>query len=327
MIVTLTANPSLDRTLEVPHLRHGSVLRATARHTDPGGKGVNVSRALAANGRKTVAVLPCGGTAGDRLAELLAPQGVEVLAVPVLGEIRVNISVVEPGGTVTKINEPGPVLTAQELDALAEATVRAGQGAAWIALSGSLPPGTPDDLYAQLIHRIRGTGGHFPLIAVDSSGAPLLAALAAGPDLIKPNRAELAEASGLPVTTLGEAVAAAHALRARGARTVLASLGADGALLVDGSGAVHGRARVAEPRSAVGAGDALLAGYLSAGHLSAGQPATGSGGAEALAEAVAWGAAATSLPGSRMPGRHDLDRGAVHLDPDFDPTRPLTERN
>jgi 1-phosphofructokinase len=315
MIVTLTPNPSLDRTLEVLELHRGSVLRATARHTDPGGKGVNVSRALAANGRKTVAVLPCGGIAGSRLAELLAPQGVEVLAVPVLGEIRVNISVVEPDGTVTKINEPGPVLTPQELDALAEAAVRAGQGAAWVALSGSLPPGAPDDLYAQLITRIRSAGG--PLVSVDSSGAPLVAALAAGPDLIKPNRAELAEASGLPVTTLGEAVAAALALRDRGACTVLASLGADGALLVDGSGAVHGRAHVAEPRSAVGAGDALLAGYLSAG----------SGGAEALAEAVAWGAAATSLPGSRMPGRDHLDRASVRLDPYFDPTHPLTERN
>ena len=315
MIVTLTPNPSLDRTLEVPDLRRGSVLRATARHTDPGGKGVNVSRALAANGRKTVAVLPCGGIVGSRLAELLAPQGVEVLAVPVLGEIRVNISVVEPDGTVTKINEPGPVLTPQELDALAEAVVRAGQEAAWVALSGSLPPGAPDDLYAHLISRIRSAGG--PQIAVDSSGVPLVAALAAGPDLIKPNRAELAEASGLPVTTLGEAVAAALALRDRGARTVLASLGADGALLVDGSGAVHARARVADPRSAVGAGDALLAGYLSAG----------SGGAEALAEAVAWGAAATSLPGSRMPGRDHLDRASVHLDPNFDPSHPLTERN
>ncbi|MFC1401152.1 MULTISPECIES: 1-phosphofructokinase family hexose kinase [Streptacidiphilus] len=315
MIVTLTPNPSLDRTLEVPDLHRGVVLRATARRTDPGGKGVNVSRALAANGRKTVAVLPCGGIVGSRLAELLAPQGVEVLAVPVLGEIRVNISVVEPDGTVTKINEPGPVLTPQELDALAEAAVRAGQGAAWVALSGSLPPGAPDDLYARLITRIREAGG--PLIAVDSSGVPLVAALAAGPDLVKPNRAELAEASGLPVTTLGEAVTAALALRDRGARTVLASLGADGALLVDGSGAVHGRARVAEPRSAVGAGDALLAGYLSAGN----------GGTEALAEAVAWGAAATSLPGSRMPGREHLDRAGVHLDPNFDPNHPLTERN
>src|SRR5581483_9917827 len=108
MIVTLTANPSLDRTLEVPALRRGSVIRSSAVHTDPGGKGVNISRALAAHGRKTLAVLPAGGAEGAQLSALLIPQGVDLVEVPVAGASRINVSLVEPDGTVTKVNEAGP---------------------------------------------------------------------------------------------------------------------------------------------------------------------------------------------------------------------------
>ncbi|QOV40826.1 1-phosphofructokinase family hexose kinase [Streptomyces ferrugineus] len=315
MIVTLTPNPSLDCTLEVPDLRPGSVIRATGSRLDPGGKGVNISRALAANGHRTVAVLPCGGTEGERLAELLASEGVEVVTVPITDSVRVNISVVEPDGTVTKLNVAGPQLAATEIDALAAATCATANGVGWVALAGNLPRGAPVDLYAHLVSRLRGSGA--ARIAVDSSGAPFAAALPAGPDLVKPNQGELAEAAGMPVTTLGEALTAANALRARGARTVLASLGPDGALLVGDSAVWHAEQRVAEPRSSVGAGDALLAGYLAAS----------TEGPAALAEALAWGAAAVSQPGSGMPRQWDLDRSAVVVHPRIDPDRPLSERN
>jgi 1-phosphofructokinase len=312
VIVTLTANPSVDRTVEVDALVRGAVLRARASRVDPGGKGVNVSRALAANGRNTCAVLPAGGWEGDQLAALLAPEGVPVALVPVGGSIRANVSVVEPDGTVTKLNEPGPTLSEAELEAVAVATVAAAADADWVAIAGSLPPGAPVDLYARLTRRLAPLAVR---VAVDTSGPPLVGALAAAPDLIKPNREELAEAAGRPVTTLGEAVAAAGELRRRGARAVLASLGADGALLVDGAGTVHGEAAVPRPRSAVGAGDALLAGFL----------AGGGSGPDALAEALAWGAAATSLPGSRMPRPGDLDPAAVRISTRIDPDRPLKE--
>ncbi|MER6612110.1 1-phosphofructokinase family hexose kinase [Streptomyces xantholiticus] len=315
MIVTLTPNPSLDRTLEVPDLRPGSVIRATGTRLDPGGKGVNISRALAANGHRTMAVLPCGGTEGEQLAGLLASEGVEVVTVPIADSVRVNISVVEPDGTVTKLNAAGPRLSATEIDALATATCAAANGVRWVALAGNLPPGAPVDLYAHLVSCLRGSGA--PRIAVDSSGAPFAAALRAGPDLVKPNRGELAEATGMPVTTLGEALTAANVLRARGARTVLASLGPDGALLVGDATVLHGEQRVAELRSSVGAGDALLAGYLAA--LSE--------GSAALAEALAWGAAAVSQPGSGMPGLWDLDRSAVVVHTHIDPDRLISERN
>ena len=314
MIVTLTPNPSVDRTIEVEVLHRGAVLRARSSRVDPGGKGVNVSRALAANGRKTRAVLPGGGWEGEQLAALLAPADVPVVVVPVAEPVRANVSVVEPDGTVTKLNELGPRLSPEEVEALTAATVGAAADAEWLACTGSLPPGAPIDFYASVVERL---GAASVKVAVDSSGAPLVAALEAGPDLVKPNREELAEATGLPVATLGDVVAAAEQLRARGARTVLASLGADGAVLVEAGRATYGHARVERPRSAVGAGDAMLAGFL----------AGGGSGPQALAEALAWGAAAASLPGSRMPTPDDLDHAAVSLADRIDPDRPLTERS
>ncbi len=314
MIVTVTPNPSVDRTIEVDTLVRGAVLRARASRVDAGGKGVNVSRALAANGHKTRAVLPSGGWEGEQLAALLDPEGIDVVVVPIRGAVRANVSVVEPDGTVTKLNEPGPILSAAELDALTEATVTAAAGADWVAVSGSLPPGAPADFYARLAGRVRQVGVR---VAVDTSGAALAAALPAGPDVIKPNREELAEVSGRPIATLGEAVAAATELCRGGIGTVLASLGADGALLVDAGGAVHGTAPVEVARSAVGAGDALLAGFLAAG----------GSGPRALEEALAWGAAAASLPGSQMPHPDDLDRAAVRLSDTIDADRILVERS
>jgi 1-phosphofructokinase len=314
MIVTLTPNPSLDRTVEVDELVRGAVLRVTAAHVEPAGKGVNVARALARSGHKVRAVLPAGGAEGVELAALLAGEGLDTTLVPVHGAVRTNVSVVEPDGTVTKLNEPGPELRAAELDALVTATAAAAGHADWVALSGSLPPGAPDDFYARVVAQLRGSAR----VAVDSSGPALVAALAAGPALIKPNREELAEATGREIRTLRDAIGAAEELRRRGAGAVLVSLGPDGALLVDAGGAVHGEA-AAVRRSTVGAGDALLAGFL-AGALN--DPGT-----TALAEALAWGAAAVSLPGSRMPGPADLDRTAVRLHADLDLDLVLDHRS
>lgn len=317
MIVTVTPNPSLDRTVEVDALVRGAVLRARRARVDAGGKGVNISRALAANGIATVAVVPSGGSEGRQLAALLGLPGVELVLVGVAGAVRANISVVEPDGTVTKINEPGPELSPEEARALMDTTLAAASrtgGATWVAASGSLPPGVGSDFYRRLIEHLAGTGVR---IAVDTSGEALTLALPAGPDVVKPNREELAEAVGGDLGTLGDVVDAAERLRDKGARAVLASLGAAGAILVDGSGATHGEAAVANPQSAVGAGDALLAGFLAAGGH----------GSEALAEGLAWGAAAASLPGSRMPAPADLRRDAVRLHDTVERSRRLGPTN
>ena len=305
MIVTLTLNPSLDRAIEVDKLVRGAVIRADSARLDPGGKGVNVSRALLANGVKSRAVVPVGAEEGDQLVRLLAAEGVDMVTVPISGRTRSNITIAEPDGTVTKINEPGATLSETEIEALADAIRTTAGSADWVVICGSLPPDAPDDLYARLCGRLRAAGIR---VALDTSGPALLAALLAGPTLVKPNREELAEAAGRPITTLADVAAAASELRSSTDLFVLASLGADGALLVDADGVTFGRCPVEEPRSAVGAGDALLAGFL----------AGGGHGPAALAEGLAWGAAAVGLPGSRMPCPADIDRDHVHIDRDPD---------
>jgi 1-phosphofructokinase len=299
MIVTLTLNPSLDRTLELPVLERGRVLRAAAAHLDPGGKGVNVTRALLANGFESCAVLPCGGPEGQELARMLAADQVAAAAVPVAGHTRSNITLVErTTGTVTKINEPGGALTAAEFDGVAAAVLDRVHTADWVVLCGSLPPGLGPDTYADLTRRFATAGAQ---VAVDTSGPALRAALAAEPDLVKPNREELAEAVGRDLPDLAAVVEAAQALRELGARAVLVSLGPEGAVLVDASGSCMARGPRLAPRSTVGAGDALLAGYLAAGGA----------GPKALLEALAWGGAAVRLPGSRMPGPGDISRDGI----------------
>ncbi len=306
MIVTLTPNPSIDRTVSVPALEHGEVNRAQDSRIDPGGKGINVARALTANGTDALAVLPSGGPEGQLLETLLRRAGTAYTAVPIEGTTRMNVAVIEPDGTTTKLNEPGPTLTATEYDALyaavdAHLRQRTGGPVTWVVGSGSLTPGMPADCYADLVRRGHAAGIK---VAIDSSGSPLVAAVPAGPDLIKPNHEELEELVGRPLPTLADVRAAAAELVAGGIETVVVSLGRHGALAVDASAIAHASAHIDNPVSTVGAGDSLLAGYLHA-------VCRGAGLREALATGVAWGAAAVSLPGSRMPTPADV--AAIHV--------------
>lgn len=292
-------------------LERGGVVRALGTVVHPSGKGVNVSRALRAQGHPSRAVLPVGGHEGEQLQALAAEEGLDVVCVPIRASIRSNISVVEPDGTVTKLNEEGPVLSVEETDALMRATVDAAATARWLAACGSLPKGMDGGFYADLIVRV----GEFGVpVAVDSSGLALTAALAARPAVVKPNLDELAEATGARPRTLGEVVEAAHQLRRAGATSVLASLGPDGAVLVDAHASVHGESRPNAMRSAVGAGDALLAGFL----------AGGGSGRDALALGLVWAAAAISLPDSATPGPGDLRSSAAIVYARLDPARPLS---
>jgi 1-phosphofructokinase len=387
MIVTVTLNPSLDRAIEIDHLARGDVIRARSGRLDPGGKGVNVSRALLANGVASRAVLPCGGDEGAQLVRLLATEGVDLVAVPIGGHTRSNITLAEPDGTVTKVNEPGPTLSAVEFDAVTGQALAAAGSAGWVVVCGSLPPGVTPPAFGRLCRRIVAAGVK---LAVDTSGPALRAAAEAGAHLVKPNREELSDVVARQLRDRSDVVEAADRVRAWGAGAVLASLGADGAILVTADTVISGAATVPAPRSSVGAGDALLAGFLAAlttststidgfaapdrpvagnGALTTGNPATvgsaptdrpsgnadparvaGTGddagaavagpdrGAEArsgrsrrrrpdlvaaLAEGLAWGAAAVSLPGSRMPRPDDLRRDAVVIHPDSDLVRTL----
>ncbi len=296
MIVTITPNPSVDRTVLVDGIARGSVNRATSVRVDPGGKGVNVSRALTAHGTATSAVLPLGGPEGPVLRDLLAAAGVGVVPVPVAMSTRANIGIIEPDGTTTKINEPGPVLDAAEQELLlATAIGQLDRNPSWLVGSGSLPPGLDSDFYARLVTAAAERGVR---VAIDTTRSPLALAAAAGAALLKPNDEELAQVTGRELHTLGDVIVAAESLRAPGAQVVV-SLGARGALLVDDRGAVLAAATAATTRppvSTVGAGDSLLAGYLHAG----------TNDAAALATGVAWGTAAVALPGSQMPSPADV---------------------
>lgn len=317
MIITVTPNPSLDRTVTLGSpLTRGAVQRIDSVTVEPGGKGINVARALTSADVAAEAVLPA--TDSDPLLVALRAHGVPFTSVPIVQPVRTNLAITESDGTTTKLNERGAVVDASALEALTRCVLAKAQEASWVVLSGSLPPGIPDDWYAQVVSQLAPLGCR---VAVDTSEAPLAALAAAfevaAPDLIKPNAEELADLAGVSAAELEAAVAqgdtssvvtAALGLVARGVGAVLATLGAAGAVLVDGNGAWLATPPPIVPRSTVGAGDASLAGYLRA-------TVTGAGAPHRLQMAVAYGSAAAALPGSTLPTPAQLDLDAVRTHP------------
>ncbi|KAA1428829.1 1-phosphofructokinase family hexose kinase [Nocardioides antri] len=314
MILTVTPNPSIDRTVMLPgSLRPGAVHRADAVLFQPGGKGVNISRACVAAGVPTLAVLPVA--ADDGFVTELEHAGVAVRPAPPAGPMRINLTISEPDGTTTKINTAGATVGPTDLAELAEIVLDAAASARprWVVLAGSLPPGADADWYARLGSALRAQGHRF---AVDTSEEPLGALLAAGgaaaPDLIKPNAEELASVTGGDADALeadpAAAAAAAATLVGTAAGAVLATLGAAGAVLVDATGAWHASPPPITVVSTVGAGDASLFGYLLAELRGASAP-------ERLASAVAYGAAAAGLPGTTAPTPTDVRTAEVRVRP------------
>jgi 1-phosphofructokinase len=309
MIVTLTANPSADRAVVLPDaLVVGEVQRAVSSREDAGGKGVNVARVVAAAGADARAVVPVN--AHDPYRMLLEDTGIALDLVEVAGRARANLTITDPAGETTKLNLPGAELSAAEAEALTAGVVAAAEGATWLVLAGSLPPGVPATFYADLIVAVRARwGADAPLIAVDASGEALAAVVAtARPDLIKPNHEELAELVGEDHATdadlLADAARRATALVPDRVASALVTLGADGALLFTAEGSWRGRAPKIQVASTVGAGDSSLAGYLLAAVEGAAAP-------ERLARSIAYGAAAATLPGTQAPTPADLPAGPI----------------
>lgn len=313
MIITLTANPSIDRTVELPgELVRNAVIRAERAVEDPGGKGVNISRALHSSGFETVAVLPGDDT--DPVLNQLREASVECRNLPTGNPIRSNITIVEPDGTTTKVNAPGAPLNDIEQQQLTRLLIKEAVGASWVVLAGSLPPGIPSDYYSVVGRAIReALGEKAPRIAVDTSGNALRDALNgqdAMPNLIKPNAEELAELVGSPESAQElennpELTArTARTLVERGIENVLATLGGHGAVLVTAQGAWHAQHASVQVRSTVGAGDSSLAGFLIASEQ-------GKTPQECLMQAVAHGSAAASLPGTQLPRLDETTPEAV----------------
>lgn len=288
MIVTVTLNPSLDRTLAISALERGEVIRALDTREDPAGKGVNVARALAAFGDDVVAVLPVGGPMGRALVGMLDETDLDYQAVPIAGATRANVTVVEPDGTTTKLNEPGPNLSSDERAAVVAAVSRHATAGGWVVVAGSLAADQDTSVIADLAAVARAAGARF---ALDASGVALKEGLAAHPDLIKPNDEELGELLGRELVGREEVLTGCHEARDLGAAAVICSLGAEGAVLVDDQGVWQATGPKVEVRSTVGAGDSLLAGYLHGGGT----------GPEALRVGVAWATAAVGTPGTGVP--------------------------
>ena len=300
MIVTITPNPSIDRTLAIPPLVRGSLLRVQAVSAEAGGKGINVSRVLATQGHPTVAVAPLSRASASLFAALLGGT-VPLEVVQIGGDARINVSLVEADGTVTKVNEPGPPISADDVDRLVGRVAALAPSAQWVVGSGSLPRGAPVDLYRRLARSLPAG----VRMAVDADGDALRACIGEPIALLKPNRQELETLAGRPLATLGDVIEAASAVVATGAGCVLVSLGSDGAVVVDSSGVLHAEARIDDVRNTVGAGDALLAGFLAGGARR-----------DDLGRAVAWSVAACRSPGTRVRPvePRDFDAVVIHSD-------------
>ncbi|GAA3745822.1 1-phosphofructokinase [Salinactinospora qingdaonensis] len=314
MIVTVTPNPSVDRTLEIDTFTRGEVLRIHTALAHAGGKGVNVSRALRNHGLQTVAVLPTGGAEGAQLSALLGEHGIAAVTVPVAAVTRCNITTAEADGTTTQLNVAGAALNEAEVAALLRATeAQLAHRPEWLVAGGSLPTGTPEDFYVRLSELARARG--VP-IAIDTSGKPLeVAARAGAADLLKPNHHELAELFDREMVTIGDVIEATREVLSWGNRAALVTLGGHGALLVEPERAWWAGHTPVVPRSTVGAGDSALAGYLSGG------PDV----CEGLRRAAAWGSAAVALPGTTIPGPDHVALDTVRVIADPDPGRVLEE--
>jgi len=287
VIVTVTPNPVLDRTLTVPHIAFDEVLRATDVRLDWGGKGFNVSRALQALGMQSLAMGFVGGATGQMLEQGLQALGIATAFTPIAGETRTNTVVCEASSERhIKVNEPGPTVQPQELALFfEEAGGRANPGDIWV-LAGSLPPGVPAAFFAQLIARLHERGARTFL---DASGEALRLGCMAASTLVKPNLLEASEATGiglgLPAAgARSTTLMAAQQLLKMGMEMVALSMGAEGLLLATADEALWASPPQVTVRNPTGAGDALLAGMIYA--LEQTWP---------LEEVARWGAAAGTV--------------------------------
>jgi len=294
MILTVTPNPSLDLLFRADRLLWDDANRVDAPRRRAGGQGINLVRAARVLGGAAEAIALLGGETGSRLQMLLESEGTPVHPVAIAGETRLFVGVAETAGRNLLLNPRGPQVADAEVAALQEVVRKRVDAARWLVCCGSLPPGAPPATYARLKEVAAAAGARF---VVDCDGEALRLA-AAGADLLVPNRHEAERLLGMCAGEIDSLDAALRAAAALGARfevpIVAVTLGAEGAVLVHGEERLVARApRVEGAGSAVGAGDAFLAGLLLG--LDAGLPT-----AQALGRAVAAGSAVLLSTGSAI---------------------------
>lgn len=258
MVTTICLNPAIDRTVTVDALIPGQVNRVRSTRTDAGGKGVNVAVVCRRLGLPAQ-VIGCAGVDGySKIRDAMAEENVGCCFHTVEGAVRVNTKVVALDGSgVTEINEPGPELTAKDLDLFFDLAVEKARQSDYVVITGSLPPGCPAGTYRELIRALSSV----PCI-LDVSGEALKLGAEAKPFLMKPNHHELASTLGRELHTLDDIRLAAQTFVDNGVQHVVVSFGKNGAFYVGEEGCCYAPAISVEVRSTVGAGDALVGGIL-----------------------------------------------------------------
>jgi 1-phosphofructokinase family hexose kinase len=309
MILTVTLNAAIDRTVAVPNFRLGHRHRAVESRTVAGGKGINVARALKLLGRPVIATGFSGGPTGARLLEQLRNEAVLTDFTQIAAETRINLAVIDPtSGEQTEINERGPAVSPEEVESFVARLRYLADGAELCVLAGTLPPGAGDDLYARLVKDLSERG--VPVV-LDAEGGSMLAGLRAGASVVTPNEREAEELVGQEFADRDDLVHGLAELVRLGAGEA-AITRPDGCVAVIGEGAerrfLEVRTEPLEPVSTVGSGDAFLAGYAAARYD--GKP-TG----DCLAYGVACGAESTQHFGAGMVDRNQVERllGEVHV--------------
>lgn len=290
MIYTVTLNPALDKTVQIPNFRTGAVNRITTLRTDPGGKGINVSRVLQNLHEPSVAAAILGGTTGHEIAAALESTGTAGLFLFTEQQTRTNLKIIDPIlHTNTDINEPGtatdPAVLNELLSRLCEKIVPGDL----VVLSGKAPAGAPQTLYRDWALQCRAAGAD---VFVDAEGALLSCSLEAHPALIKPNLEELSGILGYVPESEAETLCAARTLLAQGVGCVVVTMGADGALFCWEDCALRAQSPRVSVLSTVGAGDSVVAALACARQRGFSHEAT-------ARLAMAAGAAAVMCPGTQ----------------------------
>ncbi len=257
MIYTVTLNPALDKTVEIPGMALDTVNRITEMRTDPGGKGINVSKVIAKLGGESCAAGILGGGSGKMLEKLLEGEPFATRFRFVEGQTRTNLKIIDrEGHTNTDINEPGLTVTAAELDALLRELLAELRPGDIVVLAGSLPKGAPQDTYRTWTAACKKAGAR---VFLDADGALLAEGIKAAPYLIKPNDDELSRLAGKKLETLEELTAEGRRLLERGIERVVISLGGRGALYLRKGSTIYAEGLKVPVGSTVGAGDSVVA--------------------------------------------------------------------
>lgn len=259
LIVTLTVNPAIDRTITVDRLafEDRSYIRSTK--DTPGGRGINASSVIHAFGGKTLAILPAGGSSGIRFQEFLKDCGFPVVIVPIRNKVRTNLTITDAHGLTAKLNEYGPRLSKAEIAKIEKATREHIPGAHWLTLCGSLPPGVPDDFYAGIISYAQTKKVKTLL---DTDGEALKLGLAAKPTCVSPNQEEAERLLNMALITRTNCLHATERLHRMGAESVMLSLGNRGAVAFHAGKLIEAIPPRVDALCPIGAGDAQSAAFL-----------------------------------------------------------------